>query len=218
MNKRRYWLWRAVDQDGTVLDILVQGRRDQHAAERFLRCVLDGDNDAQPRVVVTDKLASYPPALRRVLPKHGAPPPQTSEQQAENSHRPVRKRERTMQGIQVARAGAAGPGDRQPGVQPVPAKTAPADSQQLPTDHARPIQAVAGCCERRDEYYTSQLVSASPAHRVGFNLDVRPPTGRGLPDGARRRSVRSWSRHRTLGSPPREYRGGHFRASRSASG
>ena len=36
MNKRRYWLWRAVDQEGTVLDILVQGRRAQHAAERFL--------------------------------------------------------------------------------------------------------------------------------------------------------------------------------------
>jgi putative transposase len=37
MKKRRYWLWRAVDQDGTVLDILVQGRRDQHAAESVLR-------------------------------------------------------------------------------------------------------------------------------------------------------------------------------------
>jgi putative transposase len=49
MNNRRYWLWRAVDQDGTVLDILVQGRRDQHAAERFLRRVLDGEHDAQPR-------------------------------------------------------------------------------------------------------------------------------------------------------------------------
>jgi putative transposase len=40
MNKRRYWLWRAVDQDGTVLDILVQSRRDQYAAERFLNRVL----------------------------------------------------------------------------------------------------------------------------------------------------------------------------------
>jgi putative transposase len=46
MNKRRYWLWRAVDQVGTVLDILVQSRRDQHAAERFLRRVLDGEHDA----------------------------------------------------------------------------------------------------------------------------------------------------------------------------
>src|SRR5439155_24162145 len=68
MHKRRYWLWRAVDQDGTVLDILVQSRRDQHAAERFLRRVLEAEDGVEPRVVVTDKLASYPPALRRVLP------------------------------------------------------------------------------------------------------------------------------------------------------
>jgi putative transposase len=67
MNKRRYWLWRAVDQDGTVLDILVQSRRDQHAAERFLRRVLEAEDGVEPRVVVTDKRASYPPALRRVL-------------------------------------------------------------------------------------------------------------------------------------------------------
>jgi putative transposase len=56
-----------VDQQGLGLDILVQARRDQGAAERFLRRVLDGEEQA-PRVVVTDKLASYPPALKRVLP------------------------------------------------------------------------------------------------------------------------------------------------------
>ena len=51
-----------------MLDILVQERRDQAAAERFLRRVLDGEGGAEPRVVITDKLASYPPAIRRVLP------------------------------------------------------------------------------------------------------------------------------------------------------
>ena len=64
INMHRYWLWRAVDQDGTVLDILVQSRRDQHAAERFLRRVLDAEDGVQPRVIVTDKLASYVPAIR----------------------------------------------------------------------------------------------------------------------------------------------------------
>ena len=64
MNKRRYWLWRAVDQDGTVLDILVQSRRDQHAAERFLHRVLDAEDGVEPRVIVTDKLASYVPAIK----------------------------------------------------------------------------------------------------------------------------------------------------------
>ena len=50
-----------------VVDILVQGRRDQHAAEAFIRRAVGGC-DYTPRVVITDKLASYPPALRRVLP------------------------------------------------------------------------------------------------------------------------------------------------------
>ena len=97
MNKRRYWLWRAVDQDGTVLDILVQSRRDQHAAERFLRRVLDAEDGVEPRVVVTDKLASYPPALRRVLPNSEHRRHKRLNNRAENSHRPVRKRERAMQ-------------------------------------------------------------------------------------------------------------------------
>ncbi len=65
---KKHWLWRAVDRDGLVLHILVQERRNQEAAERFLRCVLVGEGIA-PRVVVTDKLASHPPALKRVLPQ-----------------------------------------------------------------------------------------------------------------------------------------------------
>ena len=54
---RRYWLWRAVDQDGSVLDILVQERRNEQAAVAFLRHVLAVAGGA-PRVIVTDKLAS----------------------------------------------------------------------------------------------------------------------------------------------------------------
>jgi putative transposase len=50
---KRHWLWRAVDQHGVVLDILVQERRDQVAAERFLRRVLDGECGTEPRVVIT---------------------------------------------------------------------------------------------------------------------------------------------------------------------
>jgi len=49
--------------------ILVQDRRDQVAAERFLRRVPDAEDAAGPRVVITDKLASYPPAIRRALPR-----------------------------------------------------------------------------------------------------------------------------------------------------
>jgi putative transposase len=65
---KRHWLWRAVDQHGVVLDILVQQHRDQHAAEAFLRRVLAAGG-SEPRVVITDKLASYPPALGRVPPR-----------------------------------------------------------------------------------------------------------------------------------------------------
>jgi putative transposase len=97
VHERRYWLWRAVDRNGVVLDILVQNRRDQHSAERFLRRVLDGEDDVQPRVVVTDKLASYVPAIRRVLPNAEHRRHKRLNNRAENSHRPVRKRERAMQ-------------------------------------------------------------------------------------------------------------------------
>jgi putative transposase len=89
-------LWRAVDQDGLVLDILVQERRNQEAAERLLRRVLDGEGRA-PRVVVTDKLASYPAALRRVLPGVEHRRHKGLNNRAENSRRRVRKRERTPQ-------------------------------------------------------------------------------------------------------------------------
>src|SRR5439155_6115109 len=99
INERRYWLWRAVDQDGTVLDILVQSRRDQHAAERFLHRVLDAEDGVQPRVIVTDKLASYVPAVRRAVPHADHRRHKRLNNRAENSHRPVRKRERAMQRV-----------------------------------------------------------------------------------------------------------------------
>ena len=98
---QRHWLWRAVDRNGLVLDILVQARRNQQAAERFLRRVLEGDGTA-PRVVVTDKLASYAPAVRRVLTGVEHRRHKGLNNRAENSHRPVRKRERVLQRFKSA--------------------------------------------------------------------------------------------------------------------
>ena len=63
----KHWLWRAVDQTGTVLDILVQSRRDTRAAKRLLRKLLKKQT-RPPRVMVTDKLASYGAARREVMP------------------------------------------------------------------------------------------------------------------------------------------------------
>src|SRR5215510_9142173 len=96
INGRKHWLWRAVDQEGIVLDILVQARRNQEAAETFLRRVVDGCG-YRPRVVITDKLASYPPAVRRVLPGVEHRRHKGLNNRAENSHRPTRRRERVPQ-------------------------------------------------------------------------------------------------------------------------
>jgi putative transposase len=67
INGRRPYLWRAVDQDGNVVDILVQCRRDAKAAKRFFRKLLKRQC-ASPRVLVTDKLRSYGVAHREVRP------------------------------------------------------------------------------------------------------------------------------------------------------
>jgi len=63
----KHWLWRAVDQNGTVLDILVQSRRDTQAAKRLLRKLMR-KRTRPPRVMITDKLASYGAAKREVIP------------------------------------------------------------------------------------------------------------------------------------------------------
>jgi putative transposase len=85
-----------VDQHGIVLDILVQARRNQAAAEAFLRRLIEGQG-YRPRVVVTDNLASYPPAMRRVPPGVEHRRHKGLNNRAENSHRPTRRRERVLQ-------------------------------------------------------------------------------------------------------------------------
>jgi putative transposase len=90
------YLWRAVDQDGVVLDILVQSRRDAKAAKRFFRRLLKGLQYV-PRVIVTDKLRSHGVAHRQLLPKGEHRQSRYLNNRAENSHRPTRRRERQMQ-------------------------------------------------------------------------------------------------------------------------
>ena len=93
INGVQHYLWRAVDQDGNVLDILVQPRRDKRAAVRFLRKLLKGLAYV-PRVVITDKLASYGAALREILPSVEHRRHKGLNNRAENSHQPTRERER----------------------------------------------------------------------------------------------------------------------------
>src|SRR3954464_4349279 len=95
INGVQHYLWRAVDQDGNVLDILVQPRRDKNAATKFLRKLLKGLTDV-PRVLITDKLASYGAAMRDVLPSVEHRRHKGLNNRAENSHQPTRERERRM--------------------------------------------------------------------------------------------------------------------------
>jgi putative transposase len=92
---QRHYLWRAVDQDGHILDILVQRQRDRKAAKRFFRKLLKGLTYV-PRVVITDKLKSYGAALREILPGVEHRQHRYLNNRAENSHQPTRQRERRM--------------------------------------------------------------------------------------------------------------------------
>ena len=92
----QHYLWRAVDQDGVVLDILVQPRRDGNAAKRFFRRLLKGLQYV-PRVIVTDKLQSHGVAHRKLLPRVEHRQSRYLNNRAEGSHRPTRRRERQMQ-------------------------------------------------------------------------------------------------------------------------
>src|SRR5919198_4804427 len=91
----KHWLWRAVDQHGIVLDVLVQSRRDATAAKRLLRKLLKRQGRA-PRVMITDKLASYTAAKKDLLPSLGHRRHKGLNNRAENSHQPTRQRERQM--------------------------------------------------------------------------------------------------------------------------
>ena len=92
---QRQYLWRAVDQDGDVIDILVQSRRDRRAAARFFRKLLKGQG-REPRRLITDKLGSYSAAHRTVMPSVVYSTRQYENHRAEASHQPTRQRERQM--------------------------------------------------------------------------------------------------------------------------
>jgi putative transposase len=92
------YLWRAVDQDGNVLGILVQNRRNKAAAQRFF-CRLVKKTQAVPRVIVTDRPRSYGAAHREVMPSVEHRSHKSLNNRAQNSHQPTRQRERAMKGF-----------------------------------------------------------------------------------------------------------------------
>ncbi len=98
---RQQYLWRAVDEDGDVIDILVQSRRNRRAATRFFRKLLKGQG-REPRRLITDKLRSYSAAHRTVMPLVIHSTRQYENNRAEVSHQPTRQRERQMRRFKSA--------------------------------------------------------------------------------------------------------------------
>jgi putative transposase len=98
INGERHYLWRAVDQDGNILDILVQSRRNKNAAKKFFRKLLKGLTYI-PRVIITDKLKSYGAAKQDILSGVEHRQHRYLNNRAENSHQPTRQREQRMHGF-----------------------------------------------------------------------------------------------------------------------
>ena len=99
---QKHWLWRAVDQDGYVLDEILQSRRDTKAAKRLLIRLLKKQG-GPPRRMITDKLGSYAAARRQVMPDVKHRSHKGLNNRAENSHLPFRRREWVMQGFRSPR-------------------------------------------------------------------------------------------------------------------
>jgi len=92
---KQQYLWRAVDQDGEVVDVFLQARRDGKAAKRFFKRLLK-NHQGEPRKIVTDKLRSYGVAHRALIPDTIHETAQYANNRAEASHQPTRVRERGM--------------------------------------------------------------------------------------------------------------------------
>jgi len=99
---KKNWLWRAVDQDGYVLDEVVQARRNTKTAKRLLKRLLKKQG-CPPRRMITDKLGTYAAAQRQIMPTVEHRSHKGLNNRAENSHLPFRRRERVMQGFRSPR-------------------------------------------------------------------------------------------------------------------
>ena len=95
INGKQHYLWRAVDQDGEVVDVFLQTKRDGKAAKRFFKRLLKSHGD-EPRKIVTDKLRSYGVAHRELMPDVIHSTVQYENNRAEQSHEATRVRERGM--------------------------------------------------------------------------------------------------------------------------
>jgi transposase-like protein len=142
INGRLRYLWRAVDQHGNVLDVLVQSRRNAVAAKRFFRKLLKGLRYV-PRVLVTDKLGSYRVAHRELMWSVGAPAVAVSEQprrELSSAHPTTRTGDETLQ---IVAACATVPVRLQRHLRTLPAATASAQRDRMANRDGRPLRGLA---------------------------------------------------------------------------
>jgi putative transposase len=102
INGKQHYLWRAVDQDGEVVDVYLQAKRDGAAAKRFFKRLLRS-HGGEPRKIVTDKLRSYGVAHRELMPDVYHDNARYANNRAEQSHEPTRVRERVMRRFKSVR-------------------------------------------------------------------------------------------------------------------
>jgi len=102
INGKKHYLWRAVDQDGEVVGVFLQAKRDGVAAKRFFRRLLLNCG-SEPRMIVTDKHCSYNVAHRELMPDVIHNTSQYANNRAEQSHEPTRVRERVMRRFKSTR-------------------------------------------------------------------------------------------------------------------
>ena len=115
INGKQYYLWQAVDQDGEVVDVYLQARRDGAAAKRFFKRLLRS-HGGDPRKIVTDKLRSYPVAHCEVMPDVIHSTEQYENNLVEQSHESTRVRERGMRGPASRKSKSVGQAQRFLGV------------------------------------------------------------------------------------------------------
>ena len=104
INGKQHYLWRAVDQDGEVVDVYLQGKRNGAAAKRFFKRLLRSYG-SEPRKIVTDKLRSYGVACRELIPESIHSTKQYENNRVEQSHEATRVRERGMRRFKSIRQG-----------------------------------------------------------------------------------------------------------------
>ena len=132
----QHWLWRAVDQNGFVLDVLIQRRRDSRAAQLLMKKLLKSAG-TPPRVMITDKLRSYGAARAKMGFHVEHRQHKALNNRAENSHQPTRRRERIMKRLKSSPSGSTVSVSSRSGREPFPHPLSRSRHRRLPSCFAR---------------------------------------------------------------------------------